>query len=163
MAGAGPFRPNLVVQAGQIICLLGGNASGKSTTTKVILGLVNPRGGRVDFAGETITGLPTPRIIRRGIASVPEARRLIPATTVRENLLMGAYVRRGKAEFRRDYERMLELFPRVAERIPDGPAEADLHGRADDGLVATLCGSCAGADLGDQRAGHNGLHGGAKR
>ncbi len=111
------FDLNLTVQAGQVVCLLGGNASGKSTTMKVILGLVKPRSGSVSFAGETITALPTPLIIRRGIASVPEARRLFPAMTVRENLLMGAYGRRDRAAIHQDYERMLELFPRVAERI----------------------------------------------
>jgi branched-chain amino acid transport system ATP-binding protein len=111
------FDVTLAVRAGQIVCLLGGNASGKSTTMKVILGLVKPRSGSVEFAGETITGMPTPRIIRLGIASVPEARRLFPAMTVRENLLMGAYGRGDKAAIRQDYERMLELFPRVAERI----------------------------------------------
>jgi branched-chain amino acid transport system ATP-binding protein len=111
------FDVSLVVRAGQIVCLLGGNASGKSTTMKVILGLVKPRSGSVEFAGETITGQPTPRIIRHGIASVPEARRLFPAMTVRENLLMGAYSRGDRAAIRQDYERMLELFPRVAERI----------------------------------------------
>jgi branched-chain amino acid transport system ATP-binding protein len=111
------FDINLAIHAGQIVCLLGGNASGKSTTMKVILGLVKPRSGSVVFAGETITGQPTPRIIRHGIASVPEARRLFPAMTVRENLLMGAYARGDRAGIRQDYERMLELFPRVAERI----------------------------------------------
>ena len=70
------FGLSLVVPDGKIVCLLGGNASGKSTTMKVILGLLQPHAGRVRFAGEDITGQPTPRIIRRGIASVPEARRL---------------------------------------------------------------------------------------
>ena len=81
------FDVNLAVRAGQIVCLLGGNASGKSTTMKVILGLVEPRSGSVQFAGETITGLPTPGIIRRGIASVPEARRLFPAMTDRKSVV----------------------------------------------------------------------------
>src|SRR5436189_802103 len=84
---------SLEVRQGQIVCLLGGNASGKSTTMKVILGLLRPRAGTVRFDGAPITGLPTAQIIRRGLASVPEARRLFPAMTVRENLLMGAYTR----------------------------------------------------------------------
>jgi branched-chain amino acid transport system ATP-binding protein len=111
------FDLNLEVRAGQIVCLLGGNASGKSTTMKVILGLLRPRAGRVRFDGQDITGLPTPLVIRRGIGSVPEARRLFGAMTVRENLLMGAFARTDRAEIARDLERMLELFPRVRQRL----------------------------------------------
>src|SRR5678816_2880229 len=87
------FGISLHVQPGEIVCLLGGNASGKSTTMKVILGLVKPRAGHVRFAGQEITGRPTPKIIRLGIGSVPEARRIFAQMTVRENLLMGAYKR----------------------------------------------------------------------
>ena len=111
------FDLTLAVPEGRIVCLLGGNASGKSTTMKVILGLLRPRSGTVRFAGEDITGQPTPRIIRRGIASVPEARRLFPAMTVRENLLMGAYVRSDAAAVASDLDRVLTLFPRLAERL----------------------------------------------
>ena len=107
---------SLEVRRGQIVCLLGGNASGKSTTMKVILGLLKPRSGDVIFAGETITGLPTPQVIRRGLGSVPEARRLFGAMTVRENVLMGAFTRSDKAEIDTDYARMMTLFPRLAER-----------------------------------------------
>ena len=111
------FDLTLAVPEGRIVCLLGGNASGKSTTMKVILGLLRPRSGTVRFAGEDITGQPTPRIIRRGVASVPEARRLFPAMTVRENLLMGAYVRSDAAAVASDLDRVLTLFPRLAERL----------------------------------------------
>ncbi len=111
------FGMNLEVRAGQIVCLLGGNASGKSTTMKIILGLVRPRAGTVSFDGQDITGLPTPRIIRRGIGSVPEARRLFGAMTVRENLLMGAYARSDRGAIAEDYDRVLALFPRVKQRI----------------------------------------------
>jgi branched-chain amino acid transport system ATP-binding protein len=111
------FDLSLQVEQGQIVCLLGGNASGKSTTMKVILGLIQPRGGTVTFDGAAITGLPTPRIIRRGIGSVPEARRLFGAMTVRENLLMGAYSRNDRPGVAADLERLLGLFPRVAERL----------------------------------------------
>jgi branched-chain amino acid transport system ATP-binding protein len=111
------FGMNVEVRAGQIVCLLGGNASGKSTTMKIILGLVRPRAGTVSFDGQDITGLPTPRIIRRGIGSVPEARRLFGAMTVRENLLMGAYARSDRGAIAEDYDRVLALFPRVKQRI----------------------------------------------
>jgi branched-chain amino acid transport system ATP-binding protein len=79
------FDLSLEVQPGEIVCLLGGNASGKSTTMKTILGLIRPRSGTVWFDGSAISGLSTPQIVRRGIASVPEARRLFAAMTVREN------------------------------------------------------------------------------
>jgi branched-chain amino acid transport system ATP-binding protein len=111
------FDLSLDVGAGEIVCLLGGNASGKSTTMKIILGLVRPKSGTVTFAGDTLTGLGTPKIIRKGIGSVPEARRLFGAMTVRENLLMGAYLRGDQAEIMRDLEKTLELFPRVRQRL----------------------------------------------
>jgi branched-chain amino acid transport system ATP-binding protein len=111
------FGLSLDVPRGQIVCLLGGNASGKSTTMKVILGLVRPRTGHVSFNGADITGLPTPQIIRRGIGSVPEARRLFATMTVRENLLMGAYCRGDRTEVAQDLDRLLTLFPRVAQRL----------------------------------------------
>jgi branched-chain amino acid transport system ATP-binding protein len=84
---------------------------------KIILGLLRPRAGTVRFDGADITGLPTPQVIRRGIGSVPEARRLFGTMTVRENLLMGAYCRSDRAEIARDLERLLELFPRVRQRL----------------------------------------------
>ncbi|MBV9560539.1 MAG: ABC transporter ATP-binding protein [Bradyrhizobium sp.] len=111
------FDLSLQVPEGEIVCLLGGNASGKSTTMKIILGLIQPKSGAVSFAGETLTGLKTPKIIRRGIGSVPEARRLFGAMTVRENLLMGAYLRSDRAGVTQDLERTLELFPRVRQRL----------------------------------------------
>jgi branched-chain amino acid transport system ATP-binding protein len=111
------FDLSLHVPQGEIVCLLGGNASGKSTTMKIILGLVKPKTGTVTFAGEAITGLATPKIIRRGLGSVPEARRLFGAMTVRENLLMGAYLRSDRAAVTQDLERTLDLFPRVRQRL----------------------------------------------
>jgi branched-chain amino acid transport system ATP-binding protein len=110
------FDLTLEVARGQIVCLLGGNASGKSTTMKVLLGLIRPRSGAVLLDGEAITGLPTPAIIRRGLGSVPEARRLFATMTVRENVLMGAFTRRDKPAIAADFERMMTLFPRLAER-----------------------------------------------
>ena len=111
------FGLSLEVGAGRVVCLLGGNASGKSTTMKVILGLATPRAGEVRFDGERIDGLATHRIIRKGVGSVPEARRLFPAMTVRENLLMGAYVRNDAAAVSADLDRVLGLFPRLAGRL----------------------------------------------
>ena len=111
------FDLNIAVPRGEIVCLLGGNASGKSTTMKVILGLVKPHAGSVFLDGEEITGWPTPRIVRRGIGSVPESRRIFAQMTVRENLLMGAYPRSDRSQINEDYVRMLDLFPRLAERI----------------------------------------------
>jgi branched-chain amino acid transport system ATP-binding protein len=84
---------NLEVRGGEIVCLLGGNASGKSTTMKTILGIVRPRRGRVDFEGQRIDGLPTEAIVSRGISLVPEARRIFGRMTVWENLTMGAFPR----------------------------------------------------------------------
>ena len=83
---------------------------------KTVLGLLTPRSGRVLLDGEEVTRRPTGERIRRGLASVPEARRVFPEMTVEENLLMGAYLRRDRAETRRDLDRMYDLFPRLAER-----------------------------------------------
>ena len=110
------FDLSIEVGRGQIVCLLGGNASGKSTTMKVILGLLKPRSGEVTLDGAPIGGLSTPQIIRRGVGSVPEARRLFGTMTVRENVLMGAYTRNDKADIDADYQRMMTLFPRLAQR-----------------------------------------------
>jgi len=111
------FDLSLHVNAGEIVCLLGGNASGKSTTMKVILGLVQPRKGTATFDGHTLIGLSTPKIIRLGVGSVPESRRIFANMTVRENLLMGAYKRNDKLEIDEDYAHVLDLFPRLKERI----------------------------------------------
>lgn len=111
------FDVSMDVKAGSIVCLLGGNASGKSTTMKTVLGLKTPKSGQLTFDGRDITGLPTPEIVRAGISTVPEARRLFGDMTVRENLLMGAYVRTDKQAIAEDFERILELFPRLKERL----------------------------------------------
>lgn len=111
------FDLTMEIPAAAIVCLLGGNASGKSTTMKTILGLQVPKSGRVLLEGRDITGLPTSQIVRAGISTVPEARRLFGDMTVRENLLMGAYVRSDKGEIEADYDRVLELFPKLGERL----------------------------------------------
>ena len=104
------------VDQGEIVCLLGGNASGKSTTMKIILGLMRPSAGQVSLEGQPVTGLPTVQIIQRGVASVPEARRVFPLMTIEENLRMGAYLRRDGRAIRDDLQRMYDLFPRLGER-----------------------------------------------
>ena len=106
---------NLVVHEGELVCLLGGNASGKSTTLKTILGIVRPRTGRVLLAGEDVTRLPTAHRIRRGLAIVPENRRLFGPMTVRENLELGAYLR-PKADLKGEFDRVYTLFPLLYER-----------------------------------------------
>jgi branched-chain amino acid transport system ATP-binding protein len=104
----------LEVRPGELVCLLGGNASGKSTTLKTVLGIVQPRNGRVHFAGEDVTSRSTSYRIGKGIAIVPENRRLFAPMTVLENLEMGAYLQgRGKKE---DFDRVYELFPLLHER-----------------------------------------------
>jgi branched-chain amino acid transport system ATP-binding protein len=109
---------SLAIRAGEIVCLLGGNASGKTTTMKTILGVVRPHSGTVSFEGARIDGRPTQEIVGRGIALVPEARRLFGRMSVLENLAMGSYVRRSApvAELDADRERVFELFPRLRER-----------------------------------------------
>jgi len=111
------FDLSLTVGRGQIVCLLGGNASGKSTTMKIILGLVKPQSGTVRFDGQPLTGLPTPQIVRRGVGSVPEARRLFGDMSVRENLLMGAFTRKDQKAIAEDLDRVLGLFPKLSERL----------------------------------------------
>ena len=107
---------SLRVEAGEIVSLLGGNACGKSTTMKTILGLVRPRRGEIEFLGQRIEKLSPSAIVRAGISPVLEARRLFPYLTVHENLRMGAYVRKDKKEILEDIERMYDLFPVVKER-----------------------------------------------
>jgi branched-chain amino acid transport system ATP-binding protein len=106
---------SLQVGDGELVCLLGGNASGKSTTLKTILGLVRPRAGRVLLAGEDVTVWPVPQRIAHGIAIVPENRRLFGQMTVRENLELGAVLQDGST-FDEDLDRVHNLFPRLYER-----------------------------------------------
>jgi branched-chain amino acid transport system ATP-binding protein len=106
---------DLAVGKGELVCLLGGNASGKSTTLKTILGIVSPRNGSVRFDGEEITRRPTAHRIARVLAIVPENRRVFAPMTVLENLEMGAYLR-PKADLKEEFERVYTLFPLLYER-----------------------------------------------
>ena len=107
---------NYKIDKGEIVCLLGGNASGKSTTMKAVLGIVRPKTGDIFYEGQQINTLPTAARVKLGIAPVPEARRLFPRMTVLENLEMGAYTRRDRANLAEDLDRVYGLFPRVKER-----------------------------------------------
>jgi branched-chain amino acid transport system ATP-binding protein len=105
------------IRPGEIVCLLGGNASGKTTTLKTILGYVVPTQGDVVFDGARINGLPTQRLVERGVSMVPENRRLFKRMTVRENLELGSYLRRDRSSVEQDLDRVFGLFPRVKERL----------------------------------------------
>jgi len=110
---------SLQIGAGEIVCLLGRNGVGKSTTLKSIMGLVRPSRGRVLFKGSSIEGLPPYRVARLGLGYVPEERRIFPTITVRENLLMGIKGRQARNGAGRDgwtLERVYEFFPRLKER-----------------------------------------------
>lgn len=108
---------NVRIFPGEIVCLLGGNASGKTTTLKTILGYVTPSHGAVYMAGDKVSDLPTAELVRLGISMVPENRRLFKRMTVKENLEIGAYQRTARDEIDEDFERVFELFPRVKERL----------------------------------------------
>ncbi|HYY03306.1 MAG TPA: ABC transporter ATP-binding protein [Gaiellaceae bacterium] len=107
---------HIEVGEGELVSLLGGNASGKSTTLKTVLGLVAPRTGTIEFAGEDVTTRSTSYRIGRGIAIVPENRRLFAPMTVLENLEMGAYLNRDGKGRKEDFERVYSLFPLLYER-----------------------------------------------
>jgi branched-chain amino acid transport system ATP-binding protein len=108
---------DIQIYPGEMVCLLGGNASGKTTTLKTILGYVRPSQGEVRLDGEVISGLTTTAIVRKGISMVPENRRLFGEMTVTENLELGAYQRSDKEKIAADRERILETFPRIRERL----------------------------------------------
>lgn len=108
---------SLEVGEGEIVCLIGSNGAGKSTTLKTISGLLHPRTGEVFLRDQLISGLPPHMVVGRGVSQAPEGRKIFPRMTVRENLEMGAFARRPGPEVSRDMNRVLELFPRLRERI----------------------------------------------
>jgi branched-chain amino acid transport system ATP-binding protein len=105
---------SLTVDEGEIVTLIGSNGAGKSTTLRSISGVTPPRQGTIRFNGEDISTVPPQNIVQRGISQSPEGRHVFPRMTVRENLDMGAYLRRD--DYSEDMERVFELFPRLKER-----------------------------------------------
>jgi branched-chain amino acid transport system ATP-binding protein len=108
---------SLEVKNGEIVCLLGANAAGKTTTMKTIFGLVRPLSGSVIFNGQPIERKLTGDIVRSGLALVPEARRIFSRMTVMENLEMGAFTRHNRAEIKEDLDHVCQIFPRIKERL----------------------------------------------
>ena len=118
--GYGPVevlhQVSLRVAEGELVCLLGANGAGKSTTVRTISGLLRPTAGAITFLGERLDGRPAHAVLRRGIAQCPEGRRIFPEMTVQENLEMGAYVRGREGAGPDDLERVFHHFPRLKER-----------------------------------------------
>ncbi len=119
-AGYGPFAVlhgiALAVAAGEIVAVLGANGAGKTTLNRALSGLIRPTSGRIVFEGRDITAAGHDAIVRAGLIHVPEGRKIFPNLTVRDNLLLGAYLR-GRAHRARNLARVLDIFPRLAERL----------------------------------------------
>jgi branched-chain amino acid transport system ATP-binding protein len=107
---------DLAVNEGELVCLIGANGAGKTSTLKAICGMLPAAAGAVSYAGKAITGMPSFRLVREGLVLVPEGRGIFGQLTVAENLSMGAFARNDPAGVKRDLEKMLALFPRLAER-----------------------------------------------
>ena len=108
---------SIAVEPGEIVTLIGANGAGKSTTLRAVSGLVKPSAGTITFDGKNLAGLAPHKILRRGLAQVPEGRGIFPNLTVDENLDLGAFVRTNRKEVEGDRERVFTLFPRLKERI----------------------------------------------
>ena len=107
---------DLEVREGELVCLIGANGAGKTSTLKALCGMLPVAAGSVRYAGEAVTGVPSFRLVRKGLVLVPEGRGIFGQLTVAENLSMGAFARDDAAEVKRDFDKMLALFPRLAER-----------------------------------------------
>lgn len=108
---------SLNVEAGELVCLLGSNGAGKTTTVKTIMGLVKPTSGEILLEGNPIGQFTTNRIVKQGVAVVPEGRRLFPKMTVRENLRLGAFFVKDKRDLEKRLEKVFQLFPLLKDRI----------------------------------------------
>lgn len=108
---------SFTVEKGEIVTLIGSNGAGKSTTLRTISGLLAPKAGTITFKGELISGMQGHDVVKKGITQSPEGRRIFPRMTVSENLDLGAFLRNDKSEIAADYDRVLELFPRLRERL----------------------------------------------
>jgi branched-chain amino acid transport system ATP-binding protein len=108
---------SLVVKPGEIVTLIGSNGAGKSTTLRTISGLLRPKTGSITFEGRSLVGVAGHKIVAAGICQSPEGRRIFPRMSVDENLDLGAFIRKDKPEIAADKERVLDLFPRLKERI----------------------------------------------
>ena len=104
------------VNEGEIVTLIGANGAGKTTTMQSIMGFIHPKSGEITYNGESIVGLPTHKIMRKGLTQVPEGRRIFSELNVYENLIMGAYTSTDRAQIKRDLEEIYTLFPRLEER-----------------------------------------------
>jgi branched-chain amino acid transport system ATP-binding protein len=112
------YEVDITVKAGEIVCLIGSNGAGKTTLLRTLSGMAKAVAGTILFADHNVLGLPAQEIVRRGIAHVPEGRRLFAGMTVRENLLMGSYMRGdGRAVINKDLDFVLATFPKLAERL----------------------------------------------
>ncbi|WP_407520533.1 ABC transporter ATP-binding protein [Methylobacterium oryzisoli] len=108
---------SLDVAAGEVVTIIGANGAGKTTTLRTIAGLLTPTAGRITFEGQDVTRLSGHEMVERGVTLIPEGRQLFPEMSVRENLLMGAYRRAARPRQAETLEEVLELFPRVRERL----------------------------------------------
>lgn len=111
---------SLNVQAGEAVTIIGGNGAGKTTTLRTIAGLIRPTAGSIRFEGQDISRLEAHEVVELGITLIPEGRQLFPDMTVRENLLMGAFRREARPQAEATLKEVLQLFPRVAERLDQG-------------------------------------------
>ena len=107
---------DLHVKKGEIVCLIGANSAGKTTTLLTISGIVRPKEGEIIFNDENITNLAPDKIVKKGVVHVPEGRRIFPELTVEENLILGAYTKKDKVKIKEDIEKVFSLFPILKER-----------------------------------------------